>query len=586
MEGQVNEKLGEFMDTPALLQDVQLLMQLGTAHLPKTAEYLRYLGTDSRIRIAVLDQIKADDQIKDKGRMAEDIRLAEVLGMNELPKTGAYLNYLRNEYRLPAAKKIPLKEAKPKHPSKLKTKIALAGTAAVIAGASLSGPGEAVTKSVGELLHGITTQASSDSGEAATTEQTVEIQPTQQPATDEKDSTSAAAPSPTPSPSPSPTASPSATSTKTPEPTPKPAPTAEKITIKGNLFQEFALSKYQEIQKNREQRKAEDPEYSSRIDEDLNQDRINILVLGGRQDDQLTDSIIMLSYHIPSNSMYLISIPRDLQSPEVLKVSHNPAASRINQAINFGGLGLARKAIENATGLSTDWNMQISFDVMTDMIDKTVGYVDVELDKSINDPEYPALKGNGFDPFSISAGKHRLDGATALKVARSRHSRTDYERSEDQRKIIMSFVKSLTEERNPLKVIQNLQAIESVLDQKTQDGSLKADFDPHMIADLTGHVGNLSKALLKGIISREDLHILKKPEMFSTGITSRNFVVGAGIEGVAINKIKGGNAYSANPRKDYWGPPREYLRNFLLQNADQGLPEEEVEIIIPPESRQ
>jgi anionic cell wall polymer biosynthesis LytR-Cps2A-Psr (LCP) family protein len=44
----------------------------------------------------------------------------------------------------------------------------------------------------------------------------------------------------------------------------------------------------------------------------------------------------------------------------------------------------------------------------------------------------------GYDPFYISAGQHHLDGATALKYARSRHSSDDIDRGRRQQQVVMA----------------------------------------------------------------------------------------------------------------------------------------------------
>jgi anionic cell wall polymer biosynthesis LytR-Cps2A-Psr (LCP) family protein len=44
----------------------------------------------------------------------------------------------------------------------------------------------------------------------------------------------------------------------------------------------------------------------------------------------------------------------------------------------------------------------------------------------------------GYDPFYISAGRQHLDGATALKFARTRHSDSDFRRAERQQMVIQA----------------------------------------------------------------------------------------------------------------------------------------------------
>jgi hypothetical protein len=67
-----------------------------------------------------------------------------------------------------------------------------------------------------------------------------------------------------------------------------------------------------------------------------------------------------------------------------------------------------------------------------------VGGVDVNVDEAINDPLYPDMN-YGYDPFVISAGMHHMDGATALKYARTRHGASDFYRMRRQQQIIMAL---------------------------------------------------------------------------------------------------------------------------------------------------
>jgi len=68
-----------------------------------------------------------------------------------------------------------------------------------------------------------------------------------------------------------------------------------------------------------------------------------------------------------------------------------------------------------------------------------VGGIDVYVEKDLFDPMYPAENMVNYDPFSIKAGLHHMDGTTALKYARSRESTSDFDRSARQQKVISAF---------------------------------------------------------------------------------------------------------------------------------------------------
>jgi hypothetical protein len=57
--------------------------------------------------------------------------------------------------------------------------------------------------------------------------------------------------------------------------------------------------------------------------------------------------------------------------------------------------------------------------------------------EDIVDPEYPGPNYT-YETFSISKGLHHMDGSTALKYARTRHSTSDFSRSARQQQIIIA----------------------------------------------------------------------------------------------------------------------------------------------------
>lgn len=62
--------------------------------------------------------------------------------------------------------------------------------------------------------------------------------------------------------------------------------------------------------------------------------------------------------------------------------------------------------------------------------------------ETIYDSAYPG-ENNSYIIFSINSGLQTLDGSTALKYARSRHSTSDYSRSMRQQAIIQAIMDKL-----------------------------------------------------------------------------------------------------------------------------------------------
>lgn len=172
------------------------------------------------------------------------------------------------------------------------------------------------------------------------------------------------------------------------------------------------------------------------------QNKINLLVtgIGGGDHDgaDLTDTILFVSLHPESKTISLLSIPRDLYVEYPLG-----GRGKINE-IYMRGLrskesqtqamtDLADK-LREITGEKMDHYLNIDFDGFTKFID-LLGGIEVNVEEDITDTEYPDNNW-GYITFSIKKGRQILDGATALKYARSRHSTSDFDRSRRQQLVI------------------------------------------------------------------------------------------------------------------------------------------------------
>ncbi len=173
---------------------------------------------------------------------------------------------------------------------------------------------------------------------------------------------------------------------------------------------------------------------------------VNILLLGsggeGHSGGGLTDTIMVMSVKPNSGEMALISIPRDFH----IKIPDSEQHLKINAVKEFGdssrnltkyktGAELIKKTVGEITDLNIHYCVQLDFQGFIKMVDR-LGGIDINLEEEIRDPKYPDFN-HGYDPFYISAGRHHLDGATALKVARSRYSRRgDFDRVKRQQIII------------------------------------------------------------------------------------------------------------------------------------------------------
>ncbi len=158
----------------------------------------------------------------------------------------------------------------------------------------------------------------------------------------------------------------------------------------------------------------------------------------------LADSIIVASFDPKAYSVSMISVPRDL----IINASWY--INKINSLMAFwynktksldGAAERLSDKLSEITDLSIPYYALVDFNWFADFIDK-LGGVDVYVPKRVYDTTYP-WPNYSYTTFSINSGEHHMDGALALKYARSRHSSSDFSRSQRQQLIIKSALSKI-----------------------------------------------------------------------------------------------------------------------------------------------
>lgn len=176
-------------------------------------------------------------------------------------------------------------------------------------------------------------------------------------------------------------------------------------------------------------------------------DRINTLLLGmggaGHDGAYLTDTIIIISLKPSTDKLALLSIPRDL-----LAEIPGYGFRRVNEANAMGelqspgqGAELAKKVVEQITGLPIHYTVRVDFEGFIKVIDE-LGGVDVYVDRTFTDTKFPAPNYK-YQTISFAKGWQKMDGQTALNYARSRHGDNgegnDFARGRRQQKILAAL---------------------------------------------------------------------------------------------------------------------------------------------------
>lgn len=162
--------------------------------------------------------------------------------------------------------------------------------------------------------------------------------------------------------------------------------------------------------------------------------RINMLVLGINQD--MTDTMMLVSWDMDNDKVDVISIPRDTYYHR--KGHDKPAQKKINSIYKSEGLKETAEAVSDVLyGIEINYYAIIDYDSVKKIVDGVGGVpIDVKQDMHYRDPyDDPPLV------INIKKGKQTLDGKHAVQYLRYRHGykNGDLGRVEAQQ----AFVKSL-----------------------------------------------------------------------------------------------------------------------------------------------
>lgn len=246
--------------------------------------------------------------------------------------------------------------------------------------------------------------------------------------------------------------------------------------------------------------------------------RINVLLLGegnaAHDGTDLTDTIIVASLDpIDTQAVAALSLPRDLYflSTEkmgkgklnsmyrdfkgYLRAQGKPSGEASHEAMRTLGEEIGR-----ILGLPIQGVVKVDFDGLVKAVDILEG-IDIVVPEDIVDTEYPD-ENYGYETFSITAGPHHIDGATALKYARSRHSSSDFSRSARQQQIIMAMVKRAKEQQ----LHRDVGAITELLGVLTKN--VETTFSVREIIALAGLAdqGDLGKVVTMQLSDRNGLY--------------------------------------------------------------------------------
>ena len=202
----------------------------------------------------------------------------------------------------------------------------------------------------------------------------------------------------------------------------------------------------------------------------------------------------MVSIDPVTKQVAMFSLPRDTVDVPVppgpaQSLFGNTYAGKINgwfQAVRgradlFPGTDRTRgynglKAIlGNLYGLDIKYFVEVNFDGFRAVVD-AVGGVTINVQIPVSDDNYPGEKGK-LERVYIPSGIQHMDGAQALRYARSRHGSSDFDRGSRQQRVLLS----MREQADPQALIPRIPDLIDAL-KKT----VRTDIPVSQIAQLLG----------------------------------------------------------------------------------------------------
>lgn len=212
----------------------------------------------------------------------------------------------------------------------------------------------------------------------------------------------------------------------------------------------------------------------------------NVALLGaggdGHSGGALTDTIIIASINPKDKKAALISVPRDLWVPGNYK---------INATVNNIGVENLKGTLQDVTGLKINKYALVDFAGIIKIIDTLEG-IEVDIPKAFDDYFYPIRglenetcgidaekiaeyhqKYSGFElekqftcryeNLHFEKGVTKVDGETALKLARSRHGDSDFGRSARQFAILKGILNKLISQGSFDKLNETYKALTKIV---------------------------------------------------------------------------------------------------------------------------
>ncbi|MDP3888435.1 MAG: LCP family protein [bacterium] len=369
-------------------------------------------------------------------------------------------------------------------------------------------------------------------------------------------------------------------------------PTPEK---KINLFYKLISPFLNTAEPQRVARAENDHEFAQRIDSELNNGRVNFLLFSWGETYEppfkyvgIIGSQTIFSYDNKKQAVDLVSITHDVRAPEIenfhkVQGRTNVGPIKIDQAYKTGGFPLMQQVLERATGLSVDFQMAFSDDIIVEGIEKCFGKIKVEVPKTFQvNPFY--FRGKQYEAAEFQEGTQELTGLQAIQFIKTvpiEQGKTDRALEHNARKalIFAGLLQEMKEKSFDPRFWLNLK---DFLEKATAEKRLALDFNMQdLLLGNLASVGDLFGNALKAKLFGEDLSFMPQ-------INKNVYIVDRSQGDGGVSWVKGsqnpltqqeyasgfytdpnmeipggGNPYAEDLINDYWKTIREKVKELL-----------------------
>ena len=181
--------------------------------------------------------------------------------------------------------------------------------------------------------------------------------------------------------------------------------------------------------------------------------RTNVLVIGtsgydmggsGHDGAQLTDTVMLVSFHEATNDVAMVSIPRDFKVTGSCyssnKINELYSCNSDNGQNDAAGATALAETVSEILGVDIQYYVHVDWGALVQIVD-AIGGITVTLDEDVNDYNYTGTV--------IKAGvPTQLNGEEALGLARARHGTSggDFTRGINQQKVIQGVISKIQTE--------------------------------------------------------------------------------------------------------------------------------------------